>query len=132
LVCISFRTKPSERHTLSIPSISNTNLSSQIVAILTVMLLKCLNRLPWNLARIPRHLRPFNGVHHKFLQSVIPTLQPFKLMKQSLNIAWKPYQTPWNFVCTSCHLSPFQWRISRIPPTSNTKITAFQIAEEKP
>jgi hypothetical protein len=31
-----------------------------------------------------------NGVRHKFLPSVIPTLQPLKFVWQNLNFAWTP------------------------------------------
>jgi hypothetical protein len=72
-----------KRHPPQVPSISSTNITTyRIVAVITAMLYKCLNRSSWQL------------------------------------------------VSTSCHLSPFQWRISQIPTFSNTNITASQIAKE--
>jgi hypothetical protein len=86
--------------------ISNTNITaSQIVAVITVMLLKCLNSSSWNYVLISCHLGPFqptlyplklhsrhetwyvcraiwghlSDVHHKSLSSVIPTIWPLKL-----------------------------------------------------
>jgi hypothetical protein len=52
------------------------------------MLLRYLNLSQWKLVVYYATWAHFNGPLHNFLPSVVPTLQPLKLLKQNLNIAW--------------------------------------------
>jgi hypothetical protein len=91
LVCISRHMKPSQRHTSEMSWISNTNITaSQFVTEITIMLLKCLNRSSWNWYIYHATWVHFKRLLHKSLQSLIPTLQPFKFLRQNFNIAWTP------------------------------------------
>jgi hypothetical protein len=44
-----------------------------------------------------------NSVLPTFHPSIIQTLQPLKLLRQNLNMAWMPYKSSWNLVCVMTH-----------------------------
>jgi hypothetical protein len=69
-----------------------------------LILLECQYQSSWDLVRISCSMRNLNGLNHKYLPSVIPILQLFKLPRQ-LILLESIYQSLRNLVCTyiSCH-----------------------------
>jgi hypothetical protein len=54
-----------------------------------------------------------SSVIHKSLPSVIPASQLIRLLRENLNIDWRPVPILMELgVCISFHLRPSQWRMS--------------------
>jgi hypothetical protein len=62
-----------------------------------------------------------SDILHKSLRAVIPTIQPLKLLRQTLNITWIPESVIMKHgLYISCHLRSSQWHTPQILPISNT------------
>jgi hypothetical protein len=91
----------------ALTSITNIT-ASQIVAVITIILLKFLNRPSLNLLRISCRLSLFQRRTPSFFPSVIPILQPLKLLRLELvisfntftnhHVTWYIYHTTWTYL----------------------------------
>jgi hypothetical protein len=100
------------------PLISNTNtIASQLVEVMHLLLLECLDRSSWDVICLSCHMRSSQCPTEESLSLVILTLQPLKLSRQyskyylnswtDRHETWYIYDMPSAIVSTAYIINPF-------------------------
>jgi hypothetical protein len=97
----------------------------------TLLLLERLNQSSWNFV-YHATAGHFSGIYPRSLPLVMQTLQPFRFLKESLNIAWTP--VPIFMILAKYVMPPERLSVTHLmnPFHQYTNIAASQISETKP